>query len=68
MGLLCKKLEESSNFATTRHESKAVLHDVISVTASMQTQETEWNDSDQAWIRTECEGKRMRDHASLCRL
>ena len=39
------QLEESINFATTRHESKTVLNDVISVTASMQTQETKWNDS-----------------------
>ena len=44
------QLEESTNFATTRHESKTVLNDVISVTASMQTQETKWNDSHQAFI------------------
>ncbi len=44
------QLEESINFATTRHESKTVLNDAISVTASMQTQETKWNDSDQAFI------------------
>ena len=44
------QLEESIHFATTRHESKTVLNDVISVTASMQTQETKWNDSDQAFI------------------
>jgi hypothetical protein len=44
------QLEESINFATTRHEPKTVLNDVISVTASMQTQETKWNDSDQAFI------------------
>jgi hypothetical protein len=43
-------LEESIIFATTRHESKTVLNDVISVTASMQTQETEWNNSDQGFI------------------
>ncbi len=29
------QLEESINFATTRHESKKVLNNVISVTASM---------------------------------
>ncbi len=39
------QLEERTNIATTRHESKTVLNDVISVTASMQTQETKWNDS-----------------------
>jgi hypothetical protein len=39
------QLEESIHFATTRHESTTVLNDVISVTASMQTQETKWNDS-----------------------
>ncbi len=44
------QLEESINFATTRHESKTVLNNVISATASMQTQETKWNDSDQAFI------------------
>ncbi len=44
------QLEESIHFATTRHESKTVLYDVISVTASMQTQETKWNDSYQAFI------------------
>ena len=44
------QLEESIHFATTRHESKTVLNDVISVTASMQTQETKWNDSHQAFI------------------
>jgi hypothetical protein len=45
------QLEESIHFATIRHESKTVLNDVISVTtASMQTQETKWNNSDQAFI------------------
>ena len=44
------QLEESIHFATTRHESKTVLNNVISVTASMQTQETKWSDSDQAFI------------------
>jgi hypothetical protein len=44
------QLEESIHFATTRHESTTVLNDVISVTASMQTQETKWNDSHQAFI------------------
>jgi hypothetical protein len=43
------QLEESINFATTRNESKTVLNDVVSVTASMQTRETKWNDSDQAF-------------------
>ena len=40
---------DASNFATTRHESKTVLNDVLSVTASMQTQEIKWNDSNQAF-------------------
>jgi hypothetical protein len=44
------QLEESIHFATTRHESKTVLNNVISVTASMQTQETKWNDSYQVFI------------------
>ena len=44
------QLEGSIHFATTRHESKTVLNDVISVTASMQTQETKWNDSHPAFI------------------
>ena len=39
---------ESIHFATTRHESTTVLNDVISVTASMQAQETKWNNSNQA--------------------
>jgi hypothetical protein len=45
--------EESIHFATTRHESTTVLNDVISVTASMQTQETQWNDSHQGYHSTE---------------
>jgi hypothetical protein len=46
------QLEESIKLVTvtTRHESKTVLNDVISVTVSMQTQETKWNDSNQAFI------------------
>jgi hypothetical protein len=44
------QLEESIHFASTRHESKTVFNDVISVTARMQTQETKWNDSYQAFI------------------
>ncbi len=40
------QLKEGINFATTRHESTTVLNDVISVTASMQNQETKWNDRD----------------------
>jgi hypothetical protein len=44
------QLEESINSATTIHVSKTVLNDVISVTASMQTQETKWNYSDQTFM------------------
>jgi hypothetical protein len=44
------QLEASIHFATTRHGSKTVLNNVISVTASMQTQETKWDDSYQAFI------------------
>ncbi len=51
------QLEESINPATTRHESKTVLNNVISVTASMQTQETKWNYSDQAISANPCCGE-----------
>ena len=42
-------LEESIHFATTRLMSKTVLNDAISFTASMQTNGSKWNDSEQAF-------------------